>query len=323
LCATFDKEKTEIEKQFHARFADSYKLREQIISGQIEPTEEIIKAYEEKKTKEAEEKKEETKKVEEVKKGDEEQKGIPDFWYHALCNCEHLESLLEINANDVPILSYIENVSLEYLPEGELEVPTGEKGEKGKEIMQKFLTEGFKIIFTFGDNKYFKVKELTKSFILTREEHELVLVKVIGTKIDWNEKCDPTKTLVKKAVKPAGRGRKRGGNRAAAQKSIFVEEEVPSFFSFFAESDPEEDEEDENNLCERDFAVASIIKESLIPRAVDYYMGKIKPDEMIFDEDEDEDEDEDDDECDSCDELDAHKGADPTPVVENPECKQQ
>ena len=70
-----------------------------------------------------------------------------------------------------------------------------------KDGPKKISTESFKIVFKFAENKYFKGTELTKTFVLTRDNVELSLVKTEGSKIEWNDKCDPSKKLVKKSGK--------------------------------------------------------------------------------------------------------------------------
>jgi len=302
LLSELDKEKMAIEAKYHAQFTDFYKQREAIVTGASEPSQELLKDY----------------KPEGESKEQNDVKGIPKFWYHALMNCEHLDVILEVNPDDEEILAHLTNISFEYLPEGDMDVPD----DDGK--TSKIKTEGFKIIFTFEPNEFFKGTELTKTFILTREDLQLSLVKVLGTEIEWEPNCNPTKKLVKKNVASSrgrGRGRGRGGR---GTKTVTVEQDVPSFFSFFKEVD-----EDDEDGFQRDFVAGSLIKDRLIPRAVDYYMGKVEVND-VYDEDEDEfdDEDEDEDEDEgienSDDENDAsQKEEKPTQVVENPQCQQQ
>ena len=308
LLSELDKEKTAIEQKYHAQFSELYKRRADIVSGDAEPSADLLEGYPEKKEGE-------------TPSAPAEDKGIPDFWWHAIENCNHLNAILGTNEEDREVLHSLCDISLEYLAESDMELPD-ENGE-----LTKLKVEGFKLVFTFGPNEYFKQPVLTKTFIMTRDNSELALVKVVGTPITWNAGKNPTKKTVRKTV-ATGRGRGRGGRGGRiSRKTVTMEEDVPSFFRFFSDLN----DEDEESAIESDYIAGLLIKEKLIPHAVEYYTGKLKADELDEDEDEDDFDEDDFDDADELDEDDEDDGdalenasAETKPTVtENPECKQQ
>ena len=134
---------------------------------------------------------------------------------------------------------------------------------------------GYDLIFTFMKNNYFAEEVIVKSLII---QDKGVLDKTTSTKITWKDNADPTISKKKK--------KKKG-------KKVTVEEPVESFFNIFKELDSEnneaegsndkegEDDEEEpaDDMQEKladDLDLADMIKEDIIPLALEYYLGVIE-----------------------------------------------
>lgn len=142
-------------------------------------------------------------------------KGITGFWYRALAN--HMQTSQFIESQDVEALKALVDV---------------------RSVMRPG-NDGFTLEFEFAENPFFTNKVLSKSFVvpnmLDGPDAEEEVEKIEGCDINWKEGKKLTVKLVKKKSK--GKGRKGG----------VKEEDVPSFFRFFdntemlsEETDPEE-----------------------------------------------------------------------------------
>jgi nucleosome assembly protein 1-like 1 len=120
--------------------------------------------------------------------------------------------------------------------------------------------EEIEIIFEFEENPFFENKTLTKTFQETLQTTK-------GTKIEWKE---GNNLQLKRVLK------KPKGKKKPNEKVVESFEPCESFFNFFDESNEE--------VAEDDFEVLEILKESILPNAVQYYLGE--------NEDEEEEEDE-------------------------------
>jgi len=159
-----------------------------------------------------------------------------------------------ISEKDRPILGYLQNVELNLHKED----------------------NGFDLTFTFGSNNYFNETVITKSLVMLDKG---ILDSTSSTEVTWKDGCNPT---IKKQKK-----KKKG-------KKVTVESECESFFNIFkslsqpdetavkpkipAEDDDEEDggEEELQEKLADDLEVAEMIKEDLIPLALEYYLGVIE-----------------------------------------------
>lgn len=298
------REMLELEKKYLALATPLFDRRHEILSGASDPTDEEVAAGEAVTTKDKEDEEKDgegdelaqaltklaTAKAKADKKSDdmdtdepnESAKGIPQFWLTTLRNHAHLQTA--ITERDEEALEYLADVRLEYLKDPDL---------------------GFKIIFSFGENPFFENKTLEKSYFYQKElgyTGEYIYQRATGTKIQWKEDKDLTKTIeIKKQ-------RNKNTNRT---RLIRRTQNVPSFFDFFTppippSSDPEliargeavngdelEDEEmaELEEKLELDYQVGEDLKEKIIPRAVDYFTGKaLQYDHELSDFDEDESE---------------------------------
>jgi len=198
--------------------------------------------------------------------GETDEKCIPGFWATAFYQHDKVGGY--ITERDMDVLNSLIDVRAE--------VFTGEE-------------RGFKLYFEFADNKYFNNKTLEKSYILEPEE-DVIPKRFEGCAIEWKDpSLDVTVELRKKRVK--------GGPKGQGNKS-FTTESMPcdSFFNIFdppqIPEDPEAlDDEALQELQEEltaDFDIGYSIKDSIIPRAVEWFTGEIASPMDEFDMDEDE-----------------------------------
>ncbi|KAF8607282.1 NAP-domain-containing protein [Ceratobasidium sp. AG-I] len=279
------REMLELEKKYLALATPLFDRRHEIISGASDPTDQEITAGEAVTAKDKEDAGEEGELAESIaklavakskaekkadsmdtdEKDDEDVKGIPQFWLTTLRNHAHLGTA--ITDRDEEALGYLSDVRVEYLKEPDL---------------------GFKIVFKFDENPFFENKTLEKSYFYQKElgyTGEYLYQRATGTKIQWKEDKDLTKTIeIKKQ-------RNKNTNRT---RLIRRTQSVPSFFDFFTppvppSSDPDliasgeavdgdELEEEEmielEEKLELDYQVGEDLKEKVIPRAIDYFTGK-------------------------------------------------
>eukprot|EP01010_Urceolus_cornutus_P000077 NODE_1010_length_1167_cov_375.711091_g478_i7.p1 GENE.NODE_1010_length_1167_cov_375.711091_g478_i7~~NODE_1010_length_1167_cov_375.711091_g478_i7.p1 ORF type:complete len:267 (-),score=99.48 NODE_1010_length_1167_cov_375.711091_g478_i7:366-1109(-) len=113
------------------------------------------------------------------------------------------------------------------------------------------IKSGFKITASFSANSFFNNAELWKEFTFTEDGH----AEVTQSEVQWKEGKNPTLT--------ANKGKKRPY-------------QPQSFFSFFEEADVD------------DVEVGNIIKDSLWPNPMKYYLGDVS-DESFPDDDDEED----------------------------------
>lgn len=264
---------------------------------------------------------------------------LPDFWLTAMRNHPMLNDM--IKPADEPVLKYLEDIRCEWKePEpsaggsggavavgGTPPAPTPAVGGTGEDPTSRKETtpekpnpsassaahteKGFALHFLFKeDNPYFGPPyELIKTYQL-EESSDLtdpVLSHIESTDIPWKEGKDITKKSVT---------RKQKNKRTKQVRKTTEMVSCDSFFNFFKSQDiPTEDQLDElgedgvdelEAEIESDYCAGTIIRDKIIPRAVDWYTGEAEVSDMETDEDEDGDSDdesdEDDDDNDSDDE---------------------
>ncbi|KAF7562569.1 hypothetical protein G7046_g1557 [Stylonectria norvegica] len=306
LEAEFQEEVLQLEKKYFAKFSPLYQKRSTIVNGAAEPTEDEVKAGEE--DDEEDEAGEGASATEPEKKSDvpDNVAGIPEFWLSAMKNQISLAEM--ITDRDEAALKHVTDIRMEYLDK-----------------------PGFRLIFEFSPNAYFKNKTITKTYFYQNESGyggDFIYDHAEGGAIEWLPGKDLTVRVESKKQR----------NKNTKQTRI-VKKTVPteSFFNFFsppkAPGEEDEDEEIEDDIEERlelDYQLGEDIKEKLIPRAIDWFTGEalafeeISDDEMDagdFDDEDDEDEDdlsEDHDEEEETDDDDESG----KPKQEAAECKQ-
>jgi len=229
-------------------------------------------------------------------------KGIPEFWLTCLKTNPIISEL--ITERDEEPLKALTDIQLEYLDD----------------------SDGFKLSFFFDKNEYFPDTVLTKVYKLenTGDYGNIIDGKAEGCDIHWNEGKNLTVTVETK------KQRRKGTNQTRIIKRTIPAE---TFFSFFnppvipedeaLEMDDDEMQELDSKL-EADYEVGEIIKDKIIPYAVDWFTGKaLEFEEADFDSDEydgyvDEDDEDDDDDDDDADNAKINE-----PAAQTPECKQQ
>eukprot|EP01012_Entosiphon_sulcatum_P006129 TRINITY_DN1285_c0_g1_i1.p1 TRINITY_DN1285_c0_g1~~TRINITY_DN1285_c0_g1_i1.p1 ORF type:complete len:371 (-),score=99.70 TRINITY_DN1285_c0_g1_i1:45-1157(-) len=251
-------------KKYHDLAAPLFTKRDAIVTGKAEPTDEEVAIS----------------KPEEFLSGFKQstqtthEHGIPEFWLHALKNNEYTGDM--ITDRDEECLKHLTSLDCTLFEDP---------------------TKGFTLSFHFSENDFFTNTVLTKVYHLLDEDTEIVLDKAEGCEIEWKQGKNLTVVLKKK------KQRHKGGKNV---RTVTKEEPCDSFFNFFkppqlpAEEQEEEEEDalDElEELIEADYEVGCVIKEKIIPRAVEWYAGLAansgaegSDDEGEDEEDEDEDE---------------------------------
>nr|B9FU45.2 RecName: Full=Nucleosome assembly protein 1-like 4 [Oryza sativa Japonica Group] len=197
-----------------------------------------------------------------------EEKGVPDFWLNAMKNNEILAE--EIHESDEEALKYLKDIKWCRIDD----------------------PKGFKFEFFFYTNPFFKNQVLTKTYHMIDEDDEPILEKAIGTEIEWHPGyCLTQEVLTKES--------------SESTKPITKTEECESFFNFFSPPQvPDDDAKiDENtaeelqNQMERDYDIASTLRDKIIPHAVSWFTREAVQDEdygasWVDDEEEDDNNDE-------------------------------
>ncbi|ODV86812.1 hypothetical protein CANARDRAFT_21799 [[Candida] arabinofermentans NRRL YB-2248] len=268
LEAEFQADLLELERKYHAKYAPILSKRREIVVGAIEPTPEEVEEgqtlmEEDDQDDEEDADEEDADKEEESKSEDEESKditGIPSFWLTCLENLNPVSEL--INERDADVLTSLTNIKMEYLD-----------------------TPGFKLIFEFDDNEYFSNNQLVKTYYYQKElgySGDFIYDHAEGCKINWIDNEHNVTVIVEK--------RKQRNKHTKQVRTIEKVTPVESFFNFFSppsplkkdeddedneeeDDDDEEEDEDLEQKLQLDYEIGELIKDKLIPRAVDWFTG--------------------------------------------------
>ncbi|KAF9316759.1 hypothetical protein BG003_001556 [Podila horticola] len=299
LEADFQKEILALEKKYLALYTPLYEKRAEFVSGKTEPTEEEVQdgVSDDEEEADDEDDKEDEKEIEKVD-------GVPEFWLTALKNNPQFGDI--ITEKDEAVLKHLVDIRMAY-----------------------FEKPGFRLEFEFSPNDHFTNTVLTKTYFYQDEPGyggDFIYDHAEGTKIEWKEGKDLSVTVETK------KQRHKGTNKTRVVKKTVPAE---TFFSFFSppvapeSEDAEEVDEDEyiDEKLEADYGLGEELKDSVIPRAIDWFTGKALQyqdnDDMYDDEfDYEDDEEEEDDEEDESDDDDDDEGV-RTKDEKAPECKQQ
>lgn len=164
LEAEFQEEVLELEKKYFAKFTPLYQKRAKIVNGEVEPTEEEIKAGEE------DEEEVETEQAEKSDEAAEKIAGIPEFWLSAMKNQVSLAEM--ITDRDEAALKDLTDIQMEYLDK-----------------------PGFRLIFHFAENEFFTNKTISKTYFYQNESGyggDFIYDHAEGDKIDWKAGKDLT-----------------------------------------------------------------------------------------------------------------------------------
>lgn len=209
------KEIKKMELEFEEKYKEIYRTREQIVNGKLALPADLLQDFQ---VRAEQIRDEDYDKLEvvpcDVKSIQNSKMGISDFWLRALLNHPIGNQVQE---KDRPILGYLQNIELDL------------HNQEG--------SDGYDLVFHFSPNSYFSQTELK---ISVYKADTGSVEKIVGTKIEWQAGCDPTKTKKKK---------KKGG------KKVTVEAVQPSFFNIFEtleKSDEDQDEPTEEKLMSFD-----------------------------------------------------------------------
>ncbi|TPX61412.1 hypothetical protein SpCBS45565_g07246 [Spizellomyces sp. 'palustris'] len=303
--AAFREEVLALEKKYLIKYQPLYEKRCNIITGQVEPSDEECERQVEvpEKAPEGDEKPE--------GQPSETVPGIPEFWLTAFKNQPTIADL--ITDKDEDALKTLKDIKVGYLDNN----------------------PGFKLEFIFDENEFFTDSILTKTYFLENSPDaaygDVMYDHAEGCEIHWKDGKDLSVTVeIKKQ-------RHKGTNKTRTVKKTVPAE---TFFQFFNPpkgpvDDEEADDEELHELdakLEADYEVGEIIKEKLIPRAIDWFTGKaLEYEEGEFDEDdieewypgEDDDDDDDGDDDVEDDDDDGTQAVGTTSTEKPQECKQQ
>jgi nucleosome assembly protein 1-like 1 len=269
LNADFTKAEEEMHKEIatlDTRYAALYKphhdRRRDIVTGKTQPTrDEVEKGSKIIEIEDVDESGKDTKK-EEAKAEPAGPKGIPEFWLRALSNCP--ETGETITERDEAALKFLEDIEVELFENA---------------------NDGFRLRFKFTPNEFFNNTELLKTYHYVMEDGDVMVDRSEGTAIEWKDGKNLTVEQVKKKQK-----------KGKAKKWVTVEEPCESFFNYFRTVTEEED--DDGSYEEYDLEISNIIRDKIVPNAINWYTGAaITPMrlDMSPDDDDEDDENEEDD----------------------------
>ena len=168
---------------------------------------------------------------------------IPGFWLQ--CLLHNVTTSHMITTQDKAVLQHLTNISFAYIDND--------------------ITKGFVLNFEFESSEYFDACVLQKGYYQEFVNGEPILVKTVGSAIQWKSK-DADVTQVRR------RSSKRGAPGADGPSD--------SFFNFFNPPTIPEGEEadiDYEGLeieIEMDYELGTAIKNQIIPFAVEYFVGE-------------------------------------------------
>ena len=264
-----EKEYRQLELKYEKLYAEVYNKRRNLVTGNRDIDENLVKAFDERKQLRTADEKYAALEVElcDVNQIQNTLKGVSGFWLRSMLSNKLLTTT--IMEKDRAILSYLIDIRLE-LHEHD---------------------DGFTLFFDFEPNSYFSNTTLTKKYHMSSSN---IIEKCEGCEIKWTAGSDPTKMKKKKK-------QKKGGKKT----NVTVTVKCDSFFNFFEtidandEEQPKEekdsDEEHEHGFGEKmdaDLEIGTCFKDDLIPLALEYYLGIIEQesdDDCYGDEDDDDD----------------------------------
>lgn len=203
---------------------------------------------------------------------------IPQFWKTVLLNSELSHDIQE---RDFDSLNYLVNVRCETFKKEPLSNGDEEQNDTSK-------LNGFTLFFEFGEeNPYFNNKELTKTFYFAMENDLEIAGRSKGCAIDWKseDKNLTIKVRVKKQISKNGKNMRKKK----------ITEPCDSFYNLFSgidEGDMDDEEDVTADLIEADHEIGGMIRDDIIPNALDYYLGLMMPEEGYGDEYDEEDDEE-------------------------------
>ncbi|KAG8845805.1 hypothetical protein FRB96_002264 [Tulasnella sp. 330] len=257
----YKKDLLELDRKYLGIYTPVFKRRRDIIAGSVEPTEDEIARGEAETLRDDPEAA--ALSATPVPTKAEDIKGIPDFWLITLQNHPDIGEL--VTDRDEDALNNLTDIRIEYLT-----APSS----------------GYKLIFEFAPNEFFTNKSLAKTYHYEDElapSGDFTYSRAEGTVIDWKEDMNLSMTIELR------KQRNKNTNRFRTVKRSIP---TPSFFDFFsppASPLPEQAESGDfddaelialHDRLELDYQIGEDLKENVIPRAIDFYTGKIMEEEL-------------------------------------------
>ena len=303
--AEFKKELEALEAKYEELYAPIFKKRAAHVDGSV-PAPEKEEGDDDEKEAAAEDGEEEKTESEEGTQG------IPDFWLCALRNCEDIAE--QITEKDEAVLKYLKDISTTKLTQED-----GEPDEELEEGEEPVPVIGFKLVFHFLPNPFFKNALLEKKYFMV-DDDDPILERSKGTEIEWNPNKNVTVKLMKKKSK---------SSKGKSSKPQMRMEKCDSFFNFFSPPEvpdmqdelEEEEAEKLQEAMESDYELGDFIKTKLVPQAILWFTGEALEEYEDGEEEEEEEEEGDEEEDEDDEEEDGEEGGEGK--EEQPECKQQ
>lgn len=289
LQTQYNKRIQELELEFEKLHKPLYEKRAKIISGEYEPTDEECQlpanlsenefnGDQENSNGKMEEDDDDDKPLftaEEEKEISSKVKGIPGFWLGCLNSTFNFSESIE--DHDRQVLKHLTDIQLAYANENDV------------------LT--YKLNFVFEKNQFFTNDVLTKTYYLKTKPEEKNPFNYDGFEVFKSEGCE-INWIPGKDVTTHKKKQKQMNKKTGEMRSIDKDVERDSFFYFFkppqVEGSEEPVDEEMGAIMAVDFELGELIRQSLIPRAVLYYIGLLLDDDDDDDMDSMDDDDEDD-----------------------------
>lgn len=205
---------------------------------------------------------------------------LKGFWRTVLQNSAEFQE--DIERHDEPVLDCLRDVRTEFLDENARD-------------------QGFKVVFLFGPNPYFRNETLEKTYHTERKSmyaDRLECVKIDASAIEWHEGKNVTVEVVSRRVKSRRQARPAKPRKEELPRPSFFrrcfrnlgpDQEIPE--EELEDSDVEDSLDLMDCLMDEDFEQGLAIRDHLVLHAVRWYTGEACEDEEEGESEESEEED--------------------------------
>lgn len=195
-------------------------------------------------------------------KGDENSgtPGLKSFWLQALLN--HPDVQNSIFEYDEEVLEYLKDITLHLVDKADAH-------------------SGFKLVFHFARNPFFRNRELEKEYKVTRPcpfRDELDVEEVKASEIEWRSGKNVTVEYVRSKESKNGTTKEP---RPSFFRNWFCSlkkgEAIPKMLDEYEYAEGDEEQEFLERLMQSDYEVGAAIRDYIVPHAVRWYTGEACP----------------------------------------------